>query len=406
LPLYTYKGIDAASGANKKGKIEAESAKAARMKLKQKFRIIVSDLHEEAPVKSTKKASRLFGSKVSKNEIAVMTRQFATLQQAHVPLDESIRALTDQVENIVLRNTLSAIKDDISEGKSLGDSMSNYPGVFDRLYVNMVKAGESSGNLGVVLERLADFIEYQVKTQGQLMSAMAYPAIMMVASGGIIAFLFVSIVPKLQKVFKSLKVDLPWYSKMLIGFSEFVQNHWFLILCFMGAVAAAFRYWKSSESGKRRWDAFILKAPIFGPVVMRTNVSNFTRTLSTLLSSGVPIINALTITKNTINNSVIADVVENSKIAVQEGEGLGVTIEKSGQFPGLVTHMIKTGEQTGEIEQMLKHVADAYETEVERRIETMISLIEPLMIIVMGGVAVVVVAALMIPMLSVMSKIR
>jgi len=242
--------------------------------------------------------------------------------------------------------------------------------------------------------------------RGQIVSAIAYPVIMMLASAGIIAFLFVSIVPKLQKVFKSLKVDLPWYSKALIGTSEFIQAHWFLLIVFFGGSVAGFNYWKSSVKGKRIWDDLVLKAPLFGPVVLRTNISNFTRTLSTLLSSGVPIINALTITKNTILNSIIADVVEDAKVAVQEGDYLGVTIERSGRFPSLVTHMIKTGEQTGDLEGMLKHVADAYEEEVQRRINTMISLIEPLMIIVMGGVAVTVVAALMIPMLSVMSKIR
>lgn len=406
MPLFTYKGIDAKSGQNKKGKVEAESAKAARMKLKQKMGIIVSDLKEESADKSKKKPSRILGGKVNMGDLAAMTRQFATLQSAHVPLDESLRALTDQVENPVLRNTLAAVKDDVSEGKSLGDSMNNYPSVFNRLYVNMVRAGESSGSLGVVLERLSQFLEYQVRMRGQIVSAIAYPVIMMLASAGIIAFLFVSIVPKLQKVFKSLKVDLPWYSKALIGTSEFIQAHWFLLIVFFGGSVAGFNYWKSSVKGKRIWDDLVLKAPLFGPVVLRTNISNFTRTLSTLLSSGVPIINALTITKNTILNSIIADVVEDAKVAVQEGDYLGVTIERSGRFPSLVTHMIKTGEQTGDLEGMLKHVADAYEEEVQRRINTMISLIEPLMIIVMGGVAVTVVAALMIPMLSVMSKIR
>lgn len=406
MPLYTYKGIDIASGSTKKGKIEAESAKAARQKLKARYKVLVSDLQEQAPLKTSKKSASIFGSKVSPNDIAVMTRQFATLQSAHVPLDESLKALTEQVENPVLRNTLAAIKDDVSEGKGLGDSMSNYPGVFDKLYVNMVKAGESSGSLGVVLERLSDFIEYQVEMKGKMTSAMAYPAIMMLASAGIIAFLFVSIVPKLQKVFKSLKVDLPWYSKMLIGISESIQQNWLVFLILIAVAFFGFRYWRATPKGKRRWDTLSLKAPLFGAIVLRTNVSNFTRTLSTLLSSGVPIINALTITRNTIVNSVIAEVVDDAKVAVQEGDSLGVTIERSEQFPSLVTHMIKTGEQTGELEQMLTHVADAYESEVQRKIETMISLIEPAMIIVMGGVAVTVVAALMIPMLSVMSKIR
>jgi general secretion pathway protein F len=406
MPLYLYKGMDVATGNNRKGKVEAESAKAARLKLKQRHRIIVSEIKEQSPDNSTSKMSVLFGSKVKNVDIAIMTRQFATLQQAHVPLDESLRALTDQVENIVLRNTLAAIKDSVSEGKGLGESMALYPGVFSKLYINMVKAGEQSGSLDVVFQRLADFIEYQVRMRGQIFSAMAYPLIMIIASLGIIGFLFVSIVPKLQKVFRSLKVDLPWYSKLLIELSEVLQQHWFLFLILSFGMFLGFKYWISSETGRKKWDMIVLKLPVFGAVVLRTNVSNFTRTLSTLLSSGVPILNALTITKNTLSNSVIADVIDSCSTAIQEGSSLWVPIERSERFPPLVTHMVKTGEQTGELEKMLAHVADAYEEEVQRRIDTMISLIEPLMIIVMGAIATLVVTALMLPMLSIMSKVR
>jgi general secretion pathway protein F len=339
-------------------------------------------------------------------DIAIMTRQFATLQAAHVPLDESLRALTAQVENPLLQNTLSSIKEGVQEGKSLAESMSAYPAVFDRLYVNMVRAGESSGTLNIVLTRLADFIEYQVKIRGQILSAITYPLLMMVASGGVIAYLFISVVPKLTKVFESLKVTMPWYTKLLINISAFLQVWWPAVI--MGGILGYlwFNRWVGTTEGKKKFDTWSLKLPIFGSIVMRLNVSRFTRTLSTLLASGVPIIQALEITVNVISNSLIAEVVDKAKISVQEGELLGTVIERSGRFPPLVVHMIMTGERTGQLEEMLGHVAVAYDAEVERKVEAMISIIEPIMIIVMAGISATVIVGMLMPMLSVMSQIR
>ncbi len=408
MPIFIYKGYDIVTGANRKGKIDAESLRTAKQILRTREKVMASDLREEINLaKSDKKSTfSLKGKSVSLVDLAVMTRQFATLQQAHVPLDECLKALTEQVENVVLRNTLSGLKEAVSEGKSMGDAMAGYPAIFNRLYINMVKAGESSGSLGLVLERLADFIEYEVAVRGRIFSAMTYPAVMITASMGIIAYLFVSVVPKLEKVFTSLKVVLPWYSKMLIGISKTLQNQWYFVLLGSAGVFFLVRAWYRSAAGRRRVDAISLKLPIFGGVVVRTNVSKFTKTLSTLLSSGVPIITALEITKNVISNQLIAQVIEDAKKAVQEGDSLWSTIERSHRFPPLVTHMIRTGEKTGELEQMLKHVAEAYDAEVERKIDAMISLIEPLMIIVMAGIIVVVVLAMLIPMLSVMNQVR
>ncbi len=229
---------------------------------------------------------------------------------------------------------------------------------------------------------------------------------MIFASFGIIVYLFVSVVPKLQKVFTSLKVPLPWYTQSLIGISEFLQSRWYIVIVIGGAIYYMAQAWYRTDAGKQAFDSFSLKVPVFGPIVLRTNVSKFTKTLSTLLGSGVPIITALEITRNVIGNKPISDAVAEAKQKVQEGESLAVTIEKSKRFPPLVVHMIRTGEKTGELEQMLKHVADAYDAEVERKIDSMISMIEPLMIIVMGGVVAVVVIAMLVPMLSIMGKVH
>jgi general secretion pathway protein F len=406
MPTYSYKGYDLVSGANRKGTIEADSERTARLKLKQKQKIVVAEIKEEAAKGSAKTKRSIFTPRVSTKELAVMVRQFAVLQEAHVPLDESLRALSSQVENPVLRYTLSEVKDSVSEGKSLAEASGKFPGVFNRLYVNMVRAGETSGTLGAVLVRLADFLEYQVKVGRQIVSAITYPAIMIVASSALVAYLFVSVVPNLAKVFENLRVTLPWYTTMLISASEAIQAYWYIILMMFALIYFSFKTWISSEKGRKKWDGTLLKMPLFGAIILRVSIARFTKTLSTLLSSGVPIIQALDITKNVVTNSVIAEVIEQAKVEVQEGKSLAACIGRSGIFPGMVTHMIATGEQTGELEEMLVHVSEAYNAEVESRITTMISLIEPLMMVVMFAIAGVVIGAMMLPMLSVMSQIR
>jgi general secretion pathway protein F len=410
MPIYAYKGYDALSGANRKGKIDAESERAARQTLRSKQKIIVAEIKEEGASaskgSSNETSFRLFTPRVSLAEIAVMVRQFATLQGAHVPLDESLKALVAQMENPVLRSTLAAVKDSVSEGKSLADASANYPGVFNRLYVNMVRAGESSGTLGTVLDRLADFMEYQVQVRGKVMQALLYPCIMIFASLAIVAFLLIVIVPKLNKVFDSLQVSIPWYTQFLIDFSTFMQTRWYVFILAFGLGYFAFKTWISSEKGRKRWDMFMIRAPVFGHVMLMIAVSRFTKTLSTLLSSGVPIIRALDITKNVVNNTVLTDVLEQAKTEVQEGNSLAACINRSGVFPGLVNHMIATGERSGELEQMLAHVANAYDVEVEQKIAKMVSLIEPIMMLVLMSIAVFVIGAMVMPMMDVMKQVR
>jgi general secretion pathway protein F len=238
------------------------------------------------------------------------------------------------------------------------------------------------------------------------MGAMMYPAVMICAMGAITAIMFVSVVPKMQVVFKSMKVVLPWYTKALIGLSELIQTQWYLIFAGVALIVYLARKWYASPEGRRTFDKNSLKFPIFGGIVMRVNVSRFTKTLSTLLSSGVPILGALEITRNIIANTQISEALEQARIAVQEGQSLGQSIEKSQLFPPLVTYMIMTGEKTGQLEEMLGHVSVAYDAEVERKVEGMIGLIEPLMIIFMtvGGAGIL--GALMVPMLSIMNQMR
>ena len=406
MAIYTYKGYDARTGASKKGKIEADSPKTARARLRQKDKIIVSEIREEVSLDKVRTRSSFFAQRVKPADVAIMTRQFATLINAQIAVDEALKALTAQSESEFLSNTLSAVRQKVSEGKSLAEGMGTFPGVFSRLYVNMVKAGESSGTLGLVLERLAVYMEKQEAAKGQIMSAMMYPVVMILAQVGLIGYLLMSLVPKLQKIFASLKAPLPWYTKLVVGFSEWLQKDWFMVPIILGAGYFFFKRWITSPEGRHKFDALLLKMPVFGQLILRMEVSRFTQTLSTLLASGVAIIHALEITKNIITNTVIAEVLEDAKIAVQEGRSLGQTIDKAGRFPPLVTHMIMTGERTGQLEEMLGHVATAYDAEVQRKIEGLISLIEPVMIVMMAGSAGGIIAAVLVPMLSIMNQIR
>ncbi len=413
MALYSYKGFDKKTGKSVKGKIEADSSKAAKGKLRRE-NIIGAELTELKA--SGKKSSGGLGDEASlwqrlnaKNatikDVAVMTRQFATLQNASVPLDECLKALTRQVEHPHLQRVLADLKNEISEGRSLAEATGKHPKVFDRLYTNMIAAGEQSGQLGLVLERLADYLENRIKTKEEVMGAITYPVIMMVASSGIIIYLFVAVVPKLTAVFQNMDVALPWYTSLMVSISYYAQNYWYLALLAAVAVSYLFQRWVNSEKGRKRYDEWLLSLPMFGGLFLRMNVSSFTRTLSTLLNSGVPIIRAMEITKRTISNSVIAGIVNNAIEAVQEGESLGAVFERSGRFPPLVSHMILTGEKTGQLEEMLSHVAIAYDAEVERKIAALIATISPLMIIVMGGIATVVVLAMLMPMFQVMNSL-
>jgi general secretion pathway protein F len=411
MPVFSYKGYDSKSGANVKGRIDSDTERNARQTLRQRSKIIVAEIKEEKTSSSSGGRKPGFNLSfleqgVSLDELSNMVRQFAVLQGAHVPLDESLKALSNQVENETLRNVLSSVKDSVSEGRSLADSSAAFPKVFNRLYVNMIRAGESSGNLHTVLERLSGFLEYQVAVKGKIVQALVYPSVMIVASLGVVGFLLIVIVPKLAKVFTSMRVEIPWYTKALIQFSAFLSNYWYIpIAVVMGAVYL-YQRWLSTPAGRKKYDNFLIKAPVVGPVFMMLGVSRFTKTLSTLLASGVPIIAALDITKNVVNNIVLAEVLEQAKIEVQEGNSLAACIGRSGVFPSLVTHMIATGEKTGELTVMLGHVAKSYDAEVERKIAKMISLIEPIMMMLLMVIAVTVIVAMVLPMMNIMKQIK
>lgn len=349
---------------------------------------------------------KLARGRITSDDIAIMTRQLATLLGAGVTLVESLTALVDQVEKERLKRVLSDVKQRVNEGSSLGDALAQHQKIFGSLYVNMIRAGEHSGALDAVLLRLAEFTEGQARLQQKIISTLIYPAIMSVIGGGILVLLMTLVVPRVTKIFEDMRATLPWTTRLLIWSSNTLQTWWFVLLpMFVGGIVTFF-YWKRSEAGKPVWDRFALKMPVFGSLIRMLSVARFSRTLATLLRSGVPLLTALDIVKNVITNSVLAGVVEKAREAIREGESIANPLKRSGEFPPLVYHMVAIGERSGQLEDMLVNVADSYESQVNVRVGALTALLEPLLIVSMGVVIGFVALSIMMPILQINSSIR
>lgn len=386
MPVYEYKGVDA-SGKNVTGIIDAENERAGRLKLRRTG-VFPTNIYLEG----TKKGFSLSGDvkfsfmqKVKTAELAHMTRQLATLIGANIPLVDALGALQDQLDNPLLKKSISQIKDKVTEGQRLADTMKADPHIFNDLYVHMIRAGEASGALEEVLQRLADFTEYQAMLKSKVTGALMYPVIMACVGSALMLYLLVSVVPKITSIFEDADAILPLPTRVLMGVSDFAQTYWYLII--LGAVGIGWLYKKYSrtEKGRFRIDKISLKAPIFGELFRKIAISRFTRTLSTLLGSGVQLLQALDIVKYVVNNKVLAQAIDATRDSVREGESMTDPLRRSGQFPPMVIHMIAVGEKTGGLEKMLEKVADSYDIEVDTTVSSMTTLLEPLMILVMGG---------------------
>jgi len=401
MAVFAYRGVNAAGKAIK-GKRDADTAKALRTLLKREG-VFVTEVLEAAEAK--KQAAKevdfsKYFNRVTTVDVAVTTRQLATMIKAGIPLVEALSALIDQLEQPDLKEAFTHVRNRVNEGISFADALKAYPAIFETLYVNMVSAGEASGTLETVLLRLAEFLDAQAKLKGKVAGALAYPAVMVVLTLGIMTMMMTVVVPTVAGVFEDFGQSLPWYTSALIFISHVMTGYWYLCI---GAVAGAvygFRRWKSTPEGLRKWDAYLLRAPIFGKLVLMVAVSRFARTLATLLKSGVPVLQAMDITRNVLGNVILMEVVENARDSVREGEGLAKPLKQSGAFPPIVTHMISIGEKSGQLEEMLEHVATAYDQQVEIRVTAMTALLEPLIIVVMGGVVASIAFAILMPLLQ------
>lgn len=396
MPVFEYKGLNAQSK-NVKGTVDADSEKAARSKLR-KMKIYPTKIVPEGQGGGLKNI-RLFKS-ISVKDVAGMTRQLSILLNANIPLIDSLAATQDQTENPDIRKALGDIKEKVSEGSRLGDCMQSYPKIFDPIYIHMVKAGEASGALDIILARLAEYKEGQDELKSKVTSAMTYPILMVVGSVAMLAYLFTEVIPKIAGVIKKQKAALPLPTEIVLGITEFVQNYWLLVLIFFAILIFGFRYWKKTPKGHQKFDEMMLRVPLFGKLTLKIAVARFSRTLSTLLSSGVQLLQALGIVKNVMNNVVLEKMVAEVMVDVKEGENLADTLKATGQFPSMFLHMIAVGEKTGQLEEMLDKVASTYSKEVENYIDAMTSLLTPVMLIFMGGMIGFIVFAVLLPILQ------
>jgi general secretion pathway protein F len=410
MPVYAYKGLDS-KGKTVTGSKEAEGAKGLRAALRRDG-IFLTEYREQDVAKMAGLGAggglslrrdvdlkNLFGW-VSKQDVAVFTRQVATLLKAGIPLTETLHALTEQTENQRLRSIVAHLRQQVNEGSAFADALAQHPTVFAELYVNMVRAGETAGNLDQVMFRLADFEDASLKLRSKVSSALIYPAIMAVVGTVIMGILMIVVVPKITAIFQDMGKSLPWNTEMLIWLSRVIGRWWPVLLVLAIAGAFAFRAWKRSKGGRAIYDRVVLKLWVFGPLKRLIAVSRFARTLGTMLASGVPLLKALAIVKYIVDNVVLLRVVEDAHDAIREGESIAAPLKRSGEFPPLVTHMIAVGERSGQLETMLDNVAEAYEREVETKLQRLTALLEPVMILVMGGVVAFVVFSILTPILD------
>lgn len=396
MPIYEYKGLSKA-GKNVRGTLDSENVRAARTKLK-KDGIYVVALRDKTKAAAKRNKKSGGGKRVGVQDLSSTIRQLSVLLKANIPLVEALAATSDQAENPTLKEAISDIKNMVNEGSSFYKGLAKYPKIFDTTFVTMCEAGETSGTLDVILVRLAEFTEAQNELNAKIRSAMLYPVIMFLFTLGMLSILFIFVIPKIETIFESAEMELPWYTQAVIGFSGILVNYWWLVLSAIVGAAIVFRTWKSSESGSRQYDAILLQLPIVGPLARMVAVSRFTRTLSTLLQGGVNMLGAMDIVKNVVGNQILAKAIIQARDNISEGESIAGPLKKSEQFPPIVIHMISIGEKTGELENMLTQVSDSYDFQVKTQVQGLTSLLEPVMIIMMGIAIGVIVFSIMIPM--------
>jgi len=400
MPVYKYKAIDV-SGNSVQGIVDAESIKTANEKLKKQG-VYLSSLKEVNRIKSRKFFP--FG-RVSISELAISTRQFSTLISAGLPLEASLSALSEQAEDQKLKEVLTQVKDKVNEGSSLANALNEHPTVFPDLYINLVKAGEASGTLDVVLLRLADFLEKQSALKSKVRSALIYPIFMFFIGMAVVLFMVSFVIPRISKIFEDSQKALPFVTVVLIETSNFISQNFIVILILFVAISLLIFRFKNTPRGKMFFDRMSLKIPIFGKLNSMVVISRFTRTLGTLIASGIPLLDALKISGAVIGNSVYLETLDSVSQNVREGSSLAKPLRDSEVFPPLVTRMIAVGEQTGEMEEMLSKIADIYDQQVETTVSTLTTLLEPVMILGIGAVMGFIVFAILLPIFDLTSTI-
>ncbi len=401
MPVYTYTGVNRAGA-----KVSGERSATTKSELQNALRreqINVSKVSEKGKEFSIPSFG---GGKVKSKELAVFTRQFSVMIDAGLPLVQCLEILAQQQENKTFQKILTGVRSSVEGGATLSSSMRQYEKVFDPLYYNMVEAGETGGILDTILQRLSTYIEKNVKLKRAVTSAMIYPAAVMGIAAGVIALLLWKVVPIFVTLFAGLGAALPLPTRIVIGLSNFVGSiYGFLVVVFVVGGAFALKMWYGTPQGKLAIDSALLKIPIIGMLLRKIAVARFTRTLGTLISSGVPILEGLDITAKTSGNAVVERAIQKTRKAVEAGRSLVDPLKETEVFPGMVTQMIAVGEQTGAMDAMLQKIADFYEDEVDAAVKDLLTLMEPVMIMFLGIVVGGIVISMYLPLFSLIGKL-
>ena len=409
MPVFEYKALNQ-KGKNVRGVITADGLAAARQKLSQDLIFPMSIKEVQSEAKSSPLRELLFRlpfwQKINPVEVTTALRQFATLASSSLPILDCMNGLIDQIEQPRLKKVFSQIKEKVSEGSPLYQALSAHPAIFSNIHVNLVRAGEAGGALGLILLQLADFSEKRLKFKKKLEAALAYPAFLIMVSAGMLIFLVSFVMPKIVGLFKSMHVALPLLTRGLIAFTGFMQHFWWLVLAVVVAIAALISLWLKTEKGGRTWDRLRLHLPLAGKLHYEAVVARFCRTLSILLKSGIPLIEALEISGHAMGNRIMEDQIREISTLVGEGEPLSGPLKRVAHFPPLVIQLVRAGEQSGELENMLAKAAEVYEDQVETGIATLMSIIEPLIILGMGIIVLVMVLSILLPILDLTSSIK
>jgi type IV pilus assembly protein PilC len=400
MPVYTYRGTNR-TGSSVTGERSAES-KAELAAILRREQINVSKLSEKGKEFSVP----TFGTGVSEKELAIFTRQFSVMIDAGLPLVQCLEILAGQQENKSFQKILNGVRASVEGGATLSASMKQYEKIFDALYYNMVEAGETGGILDTILQRLATYIEKNVKLKRAVRSAMIYPVSVLTIAGGVVTLLLWKVVPIFVTLFNGLDAELPLPTRIVIGMSNFVGSiYGLLIVVFLVGGVFALKFWYGTPQGRYALDGLILKVPVVGMVMRKIAVARFTRTLGTLISSGVPILEGLDITARTSGNAVVEKAISQTRKAVEAGRSLVEPLKETDVFPGMVTQMIGVGEQTGAMDAMLQKIADFYEDEVDAAVKDLLTAIEPIMIVFLGVVVGGVVISMYLPLFSLIGKL-
>jgi general secretion pathway protein F len=397
MPVFAYRGL-APDGRQINGVIDADSPRNARGKLRD-LGVFPTELSPErnARTRAARQWLPAIGRRIPAPELSLLTRQLSALLGAGVQLVDALGALSDQTARAMTKRILSQVRESVREGSSLADAMATHPDTFSDLYVGMVRAGEAAGALEAVLDRLAEYSERQSEFVSKVRGALTYPAIMMCVGVLIMGFLVSYVVPQVATIFEQQHAVLPLMTRILIGLSDFLAEYWLALLIILVAAVAGIVAGLATTAGRRIYDTWLLRLPYIGPTVIRVICARFARTLATLLKSGVQLLPSLTAVKRVVTNGLLAEAVEQSRESIREGHGMGQTLERSGLFPPLLVAMIKVGERSGDLEQMLERVADNYEREVESSLRQMTTVLEPLMTLVMAALILFMMLAVLLP---------